>query len=261
MRIVILPTAEQAATHVAELIARQVQDRPRSVLGLATGGTMEPVYAGLIARHRAGLSFAGVTTFNLDEYVGLGPDHPQSYSHYMRVHLFDHVDIPEANRFVPSGLGAPAHAAQAFEAEIARRGPVDLQLLGLGGNGHIGFNEPGSSLGSRTREKLLSFDTIEANRRFFDTGETVPETAVTMGIGTIREARRIIVLATGARKAAAVRAMAEGPVTAMCPGSILQMHEHVRLVVDTEAAAELALKDHYLRAEQLQSRRDANGPG
>lgn len=257
MRVVILPTPDEAARHVIELIARQLRENPRSVLGLATGGTMEPVYEGLIARHRAGLSFAEVTTFNLDEYVGLGPEHPQSYSHYMRERLFAHVDIAEASCFVPSGRGVPAEAARAHEAEIARRGPVDLQLLGLGENGHIGFNEPGSSLGSRTREKLLSHDTVEANRRFFGPGETVPETAVTMGIATICEARSIVVLATGARKAAAVRAMIEGPVTAMCPASILQMHPRVRVVIDAEAAADLALRDHYLRAEQIQSARDA----
>ncbi|WP_022706910.1 glucosamine-6-phosphate deaminase [Paracoccus zeaxanthinifaciens] len=257
MRIVILPTAGEAVERAVDLIAAQLRAVPHSVLGLATGGTMEPVYDGLIRRHRAGLEFAGATTFNLDEYVGLGPDHPQSYAHYMRERLFRHVDIDPANCFVPSGLGDPAASADAFEALIAGRGALDLQLLGLGANGHIGFNEPGSSLGSRTREKLLSPDTIEANRRFFAEGETVPETAVTMGIATIREARSILVLATGHRKAAAVRAMAEGAVTAFCPASILQMHPQVQVVIDAEAASELALKDHYLRAEEIQSAREA----
>jgi glucosamine-6-phosphate deaminase len=256
MRVIILPTAEDAVSRAVDIIAGQVGRKPQSVIGLATGGTMEPVYEQLIARHRAGLSFAGITTFNLDEYIGLGPDHPQSYATYMRERLFSQVDIPNTSSFVPDGLSRPGNAAQAFEATIAARGPVDLQLLGLGANGHIGFNEPGSSLGSRTREKLLSPDTIEANRRFFACGETVPETAVTMGIATICEARSIVVLANGAKKAAAVRAMVEGPITAMCPASALQMHPGVQIVMDTHAAAALELQDHYLRAERIESARE-----
>jgi len=256
MRVTILPTAAKAVTRAVGLIVDQVGRNPQSVLGLATGGTMEPVYDQLIAHHQAGLSLAGVTTFNLDEYVGLGPDHPQSYATYMRDRLFRHVDIPSQSCFVPSGLAEPHDAAQAFEAAIAARGPVDLQLLGLGANGHIGFNEPGSSLGSRTREKLLSPDTIEANRRFFASGEPVPETAITMGIATICEARSIVVLATGAKKASAVHAMVEGPISAICPASALQMHPRVHVVMDAEAASDLALRDHYMRAEKIQSARE-----
>ncbi len=256
MRVVICDTVDQATARVADVIAQQVAKVPHSVLGLATGGTMEPLYDDLRKSHVAGLSFAGVTAFNLDEYVGLPADHPQSYATYMRKHLFDHIDIDLEHCFIPSGMGDPIVASRTYEAQIAEHGPIDLQLLGLGKNGHIGFNEPGSSLASLTREKVLSQDTLTANRRFFADDETMPSSAITMGIQTICNSKKIVLLALGQAKAKAVQAMIEGPVSAFCPASALQMHANTTVVVDAEAAALLEYSDHYIHAERLQRRRE-----
>jgi glucosamine-6-phosphate deaminase len=249
MRVRIHETAAEAAEETADLIAETLRARPNAVLGLATGGTMEPVYSRLIEEHRRGLSFGGATTFNLDEYVGLSPDHPQSYRTYMKARLFDHVDIDPSRTFIPRGDIDPARASEDYERLLSQHGPVDLQLLGLGHNGHIGFNEPTSSLASRTREKSLTRTTLEANSRFFRNGERQPESAITMGIGSIMESRRVVVLAVGASKADAVAAMIEGPVRALCPGSVLQFHPHVMAILDSAAASRLTLQDHYARAE------------
>lgn len=249
MRVRIHPSARSAAAEVARLVVETLRDRPAAVLGLATGGTMEPVYDLLIAAHRSGLSFARATTFNLDEYVGLASGHPQSYRSYMSAHLFDHVDLDRGRTHIPRSDMPPEDAAAEYEALLTLHGPVDLQLLGLGRNGHIGFNEPTSSLASRTREKRLTESTLAANGRFFAEGETQPATAVTMGIGSIMEARRIVVLVTGAAKADAARAMIEGPVSAMCPGSALQFHRHVTVILDEAAAANLTLRDHYVTVQ------------
>ncbi len=255
MRVSVCASPEQATARAVARIARTVRENPRAVLGLATGGTMEPVYRGLIEAHRAGLGFAGVTSFNLDEYVGLDPAHPQSYHSYMRRHFFDHVDIPADRRFLPCGNCDPAEAAAIFEARLEQHGPVDLQLLGLGHNGHIGFNEPGSSLGSLTREKTLTRRTRDANARFFGPGEVPPQSAVTMGIATIMRARSIVLLALGAAKAEAVAQVVEGPVTAFCPGSALQYHRDVSVILDEGAAKDLRLVEHYREAELLVARR------
>lgn len=249
MRVSIQPDAAAAAAETVRVIAETLHERREAVLGLATGGTMEPVYDGLIETHRRGLSFAGATTFNLDEYVGLAPDHPQSYRSYMQARLFDHVDVDPARTHIPRGDTEPEKAAQEYEALLAAHGPIDLQLLGLGRNGHIGFNEPTSSLASRTREKTLTRSTREANARFFGEGETPPVTAITMGIASIMEARQVLVLAVGEAKAAAARAMVEGPVTSMCPGSALQYHRHATVVLDEAAASELELRDFYAEAD------------
>lgn len=240
MRVHVHQSAEAAAAETARLISETVRERREPVLGLATGGTMQPVYAGLVAAHRAGLSFAGLRSFNLDEYVGLPPDHPQSYRHYMQVQFFDHVDVPPDRIHVPRGDLDPDDAAAAFEAELAQHGPIDLQLLGLGRNGHIGFNEPGAPAGSRTRQVRLAPSTIEANRRFFDRDQSPPEVAVTMGIATILEARSIVLLAVGADKAQAVAAMLEGAIGVACPGSLLRRHSDVTVILDTEAASGLS---------------------
>ncbi|MBT9385198.1 glucosamine-6-phosphate deaminase [Pseudooceanicola sp. CBS1P-1] len=248
MRILIEPSAEQAVSRTVGLIAEQMHRNPASVLGLATGGTMEAVYAGLIEAHRAGgLSFAGARSFNLDEYVGLSGAHPQSYRHYMQDRLFRHVDFPRGATHLPRGDAEdPVAAAQQYEARIAAEGPIDLQLLGLGTNGHIGFNEPTSSLASRSRVTCLAPSTLEANSRFFGPGEPQPGTAITMGIGTILEARRIVLLATGAAKAEAAAAMIEGPLSAFCPASALQMHTDATVVLDEAAAARLTQRAFYL---------------
>lgn len=247
MRILILETAEAAADKVAGLMVARLRQDPAVVLGLATGGTMEAVYSRLIASHRAGqISFAGATSFNLDEYIGLGADHPASYAHYMRAHLFDHVDIDPARTHLPSGDAPdPATEAARYEAMIVAAGDIGFQLLGLGANGHIGFNEPTSSLSSLTRIKTLTRSTREANARFYDRPEDVPHRAITMGIGTIMRADEVVLLAYGAGKSSAVAALIEGPVSAACPASVLQMHRHVTVVIDEASAADLTLRTYY----------------
>ena len=247
MKVLIHPTPEAGADCVAALIAARLRRRSAPVLGLATGGTMEAVYARLIAQHRAGrCSFAQTETFNLDEYVGLAPDHPCSYWHYMRAQLFDHVDIAPGRYHLPRG-DAPDPEAEAarYEAAILAAGDIGLQLLGLGANGHIGFNEPTSSLSSLTRIKTLTRSTREANARFFDRPEDVPRLAITMGIGTTLRAEEVVLLAYGAGKARAAAAMIEGPLSAACPASVLQMHRRATVVLDEAAAAELKLRDYY----------------
>ncbi len=247
MKVLILDTAAEAAERAAGLIADVLARQPASVLGLATGGTMEAVYRRLIARHRAGgLSFARATSFNLDEYVGLAPDHPCSYWHYMREQLFDHIDLPATAAHLPRGdTGDPEAEALAYEAAIRDAGDIDLQLLGLGLNGHIGFNEPTSSLASLTRIKTLTRSTREANSRFFPDGADPPRRAITMGIATIMRARRVVLVATGAAKAPAVAQVVEGAVSARWPGSVLQMHPRVTVVLDRAAAGGMDLLDYY----------------
>ncbi|NDV53768.1 MULTISPECIES: glucosamine-6-phosphate deaminase [unclassified Salipiger] len=248
MKILILGDAAAAAVRAAEIIAAQLTAKPASVLGLATGGTMEAVYEKLIALHRAGrASFAGAQSFNLDEYVGLSGDHPCSYRRYMAEKLFDQIDIEPDAAHLPMGEAADAEAEAArYEAAIVAAGDIDLQLLGLGLNGHIGFNEPTSSLSSITRLKTLERSTREANSRYFPEGEEPPRLAITMGIGTIMRAREVLLVATGAAKARAVAQVVEGPVSARWPGSVLQMHRHATLVLDRAAASELELFDYYL---------------
>lgn len=247
MRILILPDRARAVAAVVDRVAAQLRARPDSVLGLATGGTMEDVYDGLIAaRGRGALSFARATSFNLDEYIGLSADHPQSYAHYMRARLFDRVDFAPGATHLPDGSAAdPFAAAEAYEAAIAARGPIDLQLLGLGQNGHIGFNEPSSSLASRTRVKTLTPSTVRANSRFFGPGEHQPMQAITMGIATILDARRVLLLATGEAKAEAVAQLVEGALSAMWPCTALQMHREVTVVLDEAAARGLRMADYY----------------
>src|SRR4051794_14690395 len=247
MEIIIQEDAHAVASVAAALFQRQLAHKPASVLGLATGSTPLELYRQLIALSQAGqIEFVHATTFNLDEYVGLTPDHPQSYAWFMRTELFDHIGIPRNQTHIPNGLAKDvSRHCDAYEAAMRGAGGVDLQLLGLGSNGHIGFNEPSSSLASRTRIKTLTPKTIEDNARFFGNPAEVPRHVITMGIGTIMEARHCLVLAMGARKAAAVAAMAEGPITASCPASVLQMHPKCTLVIDESAASELSRVDYY----------------
>ncbi|MHA7880574.1 MAG: glucosamine-6-phosphate deaminase [Saccharospirillum sp.] len=243
MQIIILENAEQVARYGADQFVALLRKKPEAVLGLATGSTPVALYQNLIQRYQAGdVSFAQASSFNLDEYLGLAGDHPQSYRHFMNARLFRHLDIQVHNTHVPDGsTDDPIATCEQYEAEIKRAGGIDLQLLGIGRNGHIGFNEPSSSLASRTRVKTLTPDTVAANQRFFKAGEVQPKLALTMGIGTIMEARRIVLLATGEAKSAAVREAVEGPVAARCPASILQMHPRATLVLDRAAAS--ALRD------------------
>ncbi len=256
MQIVILDTPEQVANYGADRFADQLNNKPDSVLGLATGSTPIALYNALIARVQRGeLSFANARTFNLDEYLGLAGTHPQSYRYFMNEHLFRHLDIDLANTAVPDGATEePLVACDEYEAAIQAAGGIDLQLLGIGRNGHIGFNEPSSSLASRTRVKTLTPDTVKANQRFFEAGEFQPHLSITMGIGTIMEARQILLLATGESKAAAVRATVEGPLAARCPASILQMHPKARLVLDRAAASQLEDVAFYQYIEQENQR-------
>jgi glucosamine-6-phosphate deaminase len=228
------PTKDAAAKAFAQHIISTLKAKPNAVLGLATGATMEPVYAHLVKAFKQGeISFAGVTTFNLDEYAGLAPSDPGSYRSTMNRLLFDHVDIDTSKTFLPE---ASSDAAHHYENMIAQAGGIDLQLLGIGRNGHIGFNEPGSSLDSQTRLVELHDETLAANATFFADGK-VPTSAVTMGIGTILSAREIIVLATGAAKAEAVRRAHNGAFLADCPASALQNHDHTIWFMDAAAAS------------------------
>ena len=246
MEVVIRPSPEAVCARGARLVARLVRAKPSAVLGLPTGSTPRPLYAELAGLHRKeGLSFAHVRTFNLDEYVGIPPDHPGSFRHYMEEALFRHLDLAPANIHLPDGMAADVPAAcAAYEAAIAAAGGLDLVLLGLGEDGHIAFNEPTSSFGSRTRIKTLSARTRAANQEAFG-NDPVPQHVITMGIATILSARKCVLLASGARKAAAVARMVEGPLTAMLPASALQLHAHATVIVDDAAATGLALADYY----------------
>jgi glucosamine-6-phosphate deaminase len=247
MEIIVLPEAAQATALVSAYIARALRRKPELVLGLATGGTPVPVYRELIRLHREqGLDFSRATTFNLDEYLGLAPDHPASYRHFMRAELFDHVNIQTARTHVPDGLASDieSHCRQ-YEERIRASGGIDIQVLGIGTDGHIGFNEPGASLASRTRIQYLTAQTRRDNARFFARPDDVPRAAVTMGIGTILEARVCLLLAFGANKAEAVAGAVEGPVTAMNPASALQFHPATFCFLDRAAAAKLKLREFY----------------
>jgi glucosamine-6-phosphate deaminase len=257
VRVIIEADADSAALLAARWIAQTIRDKQGAVLGLATGGTPVRCYEYLIRWYREGkIDFGQVRTFNLDEYVGLPPEHPESYHHFMRQHLFAHVNLMPQNCQVPDGLANDLEAACAeYEMAIQASGGIDLQLLGIGRDGHIAFNEPGSSLASRTRVKHLTEETIRDNARFFGSEQQVPRLAVTMGVGTILEARRCLLLATGEHKAAAVAAMAEGPVTASVTASALQLHPQTILVVDEAAASRLQRVNYYRTVEQAQRQR------
>lgn len=231
------------AEGAAREVIRQVQEAPESVLGLPTGSTPVPFYRELVRAYRRGeVSFARVTTFNLDEYVGLGPDHPASYHRYMREHLVAHVDLDPRRVHIPQGDAPdPDEACRRYEDLLRHAGYPDLLILGIGRNGHIGFNEPGTPFGSLTHRVRLSETTREANRIHFPPGEEPPLEAITMGTRSIMQARRILVLATGEAKAEAVAAAVLGPVTEQVPASILQLHPNVTWWLD-EAAAGLLEK-------------------
>lgn len=255
MRVIIASDAAQVAQLSADLVVEQLQSKPASVFGLATGSTPVALYAQLVARYQAGdISFAQASSFNLDEYVGLPAHHPQSYRYFMQQHLFDQIDIDVTRTQVPCGLANPQQECLRYEQAIEKAGGVDLQILGLGINGHIGFNEPSSSLSSKTRVKTLTQGTMAANARFFAAHEKQPELALTMGIGTIMQARKVLLLATGTDKAKAVKATVEGAVSAHNPASILQFHEFATLVLDQQSAALLEHGDYYQWVEQVRRR-------
>lgn len=251
MRVIIRPTAEAACITAARIIADQVLRKPNSVLGLATGGTPVVCYRELIRLHRENhLDFSQVTTFNLDEYVGLPNEHPQSYHTFMDENLFHHINVPKSKIHIPDGMaGDIAGACADYEQRIRAAGGIDLQLLGIGTDGHIGFNEPGSSLASRTRLKTLCEQTLRDNARFFGSVDDVPQLSITMGVGTILDTRRCILLATGEKKAAAIRGAIEGPITSQNTASALQLHPEAIAVLDEAAASWLNRAGDYKHAE------------
>jgi len=248
MEIIVSDSVDEMSRTAARLVARTLNSKPNAVLGLATGSTPLGLYKELVRMHQEeGLDFSQVTTFNLDEYVGLTRKHPQSYHYFMHENLFQHINIPKQNIYIPSGTTDNYEAfCSWYEQRIVECGGIDLQILGIGSDGHIAFNEPTSSLGSRTRIKTLAKQTIDDNARFFDDlAEDVPVYAITMGVGTILEAEKILLLANGASKAKAVAQAIEGPVTSMIPASALQLHPDVMYIVDKPAASALKMADYY----------------
>jgi glucosamine-6-phosphate deaminase len=244
---IIRPDKDIAAQLVARIIAKELRAHPSLVLGLATGRTMESVYSRLVKMHQQeGLDFSLCRTFNLDEYVGLGASDPRSYRYYMNARLFDHVNIDKRNTNLPDGLAADLDSECCqYEEKMRRVGGIDLQLLGIGAAGHIGFNEPLSALRSRTRVKALSPTTVAQNASFFGGAENVPRRAITMGVGTILECRRCILLATGESKAGVIAKAVEGPITSMISATTLQLHARCTVVVDETAASQLQAAEYY----------------
>ncbi|MGW5571440.1 glucosamine-6-phosphate deaminase [Nocardia thailandica] len=246
MEIVIRADPNEVARTVADIVEGYVR-QDAATLGLATGSSPLPSYRELARRHRAdGLDFSRCRAFLLDEYVGLPKSHPQSYYSVIRAEFVDHVNLDPARVLSPDGESADIGAEGArYDAAIAAAGGVDVQLLGIGTDGHIGFNEPGSALTSRTRVKTLTAQTRRDNARFFDGPDDVPHHVLTQGLGTICEARHLVMIATGAGKAEAVAAAAEGPLSAFCPASVVQWHPHVTVVIDEAAAGALKLAGYY----------------
>lgn len=247
MEIIIQDDASVASVLAARIVAGVIKRQGDSVLGLATGSTPLKLYRELIRLYEGGeVGFDRVTTFNLDEYVGLAADHAASYNSYMWENFFKHIGIPSHRVHIPDGLAPdiPAHCKQ-YEGAIKAAGGIDIQVLGIGTDGHIGFNEPTSSLASRTRIKTLTKQTLEDNAPFFEGEEKVPHHVITMGVGTIMESRMCLLMAFGEKKAGAVAKMVEGPITAMVPASILQMHPSAVVIIDNAAASKLEKADYY----------------
>lgn len=238
MKVKIVEDYAEMSRDAAEVVAAMVRQKPNAILGLATGSTPLGMYQKLVQLHREeGLDFSRVITFNLDEYYGLAPDHPASYHYYMWENLFRHINIRPENIHIPDGTAADVEKeCKNYEARIRKAGYIDLQVLGIGANGHIGFNEPGTDFGSETHLIELTETTIQANARFFASEKDVPRQALSMGIKSIMRSRHILLLASGEAKAEAVAAAVEGPVTQMVPASILQLHPDVTFIVDQAAA-------------------------
>ncbi|WP_312112261.1 glucosamine-6-phosphate deaminase [Brevibacillus reuszeri] len=243
MKLIIVKDYGELGKKAAGLVADEVKSNPKVVLGLATGGTPVGMYRELIKLHQEeSIDFSQASSFNLDEYVGLAATHPQSYRAYMQENLFDHINLPAGHTHVPTGDAADLQQECAsYETAIREAGGIDIQVLGIGNNGHIGFNEPGSSVESTTRVVQLTESTIEANARYFASIEEVPTQAISMGIKTILGAKKVVLLASGETKAEAVRLMLEGEATADVPASLLQHHQDVTVIVDEAAASQLTV--------------------
>jgi glucosamine-6-phosphate deaminase len=243
LEIVIVKDRAMVGRHAAGLSDQTVKSRPAAVLGLATGSSPLPVYEALEGKN---LDWTDVSGFALDEYVDIPARHPQSYASVIRREVVDRLGLDGRRVHVPDGRASDLDAAaRQFDGAIRETGGVDLQLLGIGTNGHVGFNEPGSSFASRTRVAALTANTREANSRFFDSVHQVPTHCITQGLGTILEARRLVLVADGTHKAEAVARAVEGPVTSMCPASAIQLHPWATVVIDEAAAAKLTMQDYY----------------
>ncbi len=241
MEVIIKDSYEDVSKLSAEIIADIIRRKPRAIIGLATGSTPLGTYKELIRLHKEeGLDFSRTVTFNLDEYVGLTHDHPQSYHFFMWENLFKHINVNSKNVHIPDGTAKDIPGfCRWYEEQIVKSGGLDVQLLGIGSNGHIAFNEPGSSLGSRTRVKTLDEKTRQDNARFFRNLNEVPKYAITMGIGTIMDARQLVLVANGAGKAEAIQKTVEGPITAMVPATIVQLHPKATITIDKAASTKL----------------------
>jgi glucosamine-6-phosphate deaminase len=249
MQVIIKPSYDEMSKEAAQIVKARLLKKPNLVLGLATGSTPIGLYQELVRMHKEeGLSFKKVVTFNLDEYFGIDAKHPQSYYLFMWENLFKNLDINPKNIHVPDGTVKAKDVERYcdwYEKEIDRFGGVDLQVIGIGGDGHIGFNEPGSSLGSRTRAKTLTEETIEDNARFFASRDDVPRYCITMGVGTVMEAKELLFVANGKKKAQVVAAAIEGGITAQVTASVIQLHRRVTAILDEEAGSMLKRKNYY----------------
>ncbi|WP_256761159.1 glucosamine-6-phosphate deaminase [Cohnella sp. WQ 127256] len=242
MNIITFDSDDKLNEAAANIIIGQIQTTPRAVIGLATGGTPVGIYKQIVNDYQRGMiSFRDVTTFNLDEYVNLPINHPESYRSYMNSNLFDHIDLPASQCHIPDGNAAdPAEECRKYDEAIELSGQVDLQLLGLGHNGHIGFNEPAHALIKGTHVVDLAQETLEANARFFDSIDDVPKQAITMGVGTILKAKKILLVVKGADKADIIKRALHGTITTDCPASLLQTHPNLIVLLDSAAAGKLA---------------------
>ncbi|HIE28898.1 TPA: glucosamine-6-phosphate deaminase [Candidatus Poribacteria bacterium] len=247
MEVIIKTDKEELSKEAAQIVKAALQRKPNLVLGLATGSTPVGTYQELIRMHKEeGLDFSKVVTFNLDEYVGLPPSHEQSYNYFMYDNLFNHINVNPQNIHIPNGVVPDLDAhCEWYERQIQKAGGIDIQILGIGSDGHIAFNEPGASLASRTHVEGLAESTIKDNARFFEREEDVPRFAITMGVATILEARHCILLANGENKADAVAKCVEGPITSQITSSALQMHPKATIIIDEPAASKLERRKHY----------------
>lgn len=239
MKLIIVKDYETMSIRAAEEIAKLINNKPNAILGLATGGTPAGMYKSLIEMNKEGkLDFSKVTTVNLDEYIGLSSEHPKSYRFFMNENLFDHVNIDKKNTFLPNGLAEDIEEeCRNYDNMIDSLGGTDMQLLGIGQNGHIAFNEPDEDLVAGTHSTKLTESTINSNARFFDSIDEVPKTAISMGLGQIMKAKKILLIASGKDKAEAIKGLMNGKITTANPSTMLQMHRDVILIADEDAAS------------------------
>jgi len=251
MKVIITVNYEEMSKKAAEIVKKQIKEKPNTVLGLATGSTPLGMYKHLIEMYKRGeIDFSNVITFNLDEYIGLSPDHPQSYHYFMFHNFFNHINIKKENVHIPNGIAEDLEEeCRKYEEEIEKAGGIDLQILGIGINGHIGFNEPDESIETKTHVVTLTEKTINANKRFFKSAEEVPRKAITMGLGSIMKAKKIVLLASGKNKAEAIKETIKGQLTTKVPATVLALHPDVTIIIDKEAAS--LIPDEDLKGESL----------